>query len=58
MRKSLFCSTMLTSRQILFIRIGSTTKALDSLSSDECLADFRVEKDDIPRRFEGLPFRS
>ena len=25
MRKSLFCSTMLTSRQILFIRIGSTT---------------------------------
>ena len=32
--------------------------SLDSLSSDECLADFRVEKDDIPRRFEGLPFRS
>ena len=28
--------------------------SLDSLSSDECLADFRVEKDDIPRLAEAL----
>ena len=28
--------------------------SLDPLSSDECLADFRVEKDDIPRLAEAL----
>ncbi|CAH3020793.1 unnamed protein product, partial [Porites evermanni] len=28
--------------------------SLDSLSSDECLADLRVEKDDIPRLAEAL----
>ena len=27
--------------------------SLDPLSSDECLADFRVEKDDIPRLAEA-----
>ena len=49
MRKSFFCSTLLTSRQILFIRFGGTTNfLLDPLSSDEFHADFRVEKDDIP----------
>ena len=55
MRKSLFCSTMLTSRQILVIRFGSMYDefSLDPLSSDECLADFRVEKDDIPRLAEA-----